>query len=82
MYLEALFVITQSAGQQAQAHYPVEDNHHRGKNSVSRNFIGTFCSCQQNGDNEGDLNHGNRRSEYQGAKRLSQIMCDHLRMVD
>ena len=74
--------VPQRTGQQAQAHNPVQGDHHRGEHGVAGVGRGARSAAAHQHHDQTDLDHGDRDRQDQRSVRLTGAGGDHLGVVD
>jgi hypothetical protein len=70
------------ADQQGQAEQAVTGDHHGGEDGVAGQRLGLLAAADHQGDDERDLDDGDRHRQHERAERLSYLVRDDLGVVD
>jgi len=64
-----------------QTNHPIGHNHHRSKDSITRNKLRALMTCKHHGDDQRHLNNGHANRQNQHAIGLPRFMGDHFCMM-
>jgi hypothetical protein len=78
---EALLAIAQAAQDQAEPDHTVADDHDHREDGLARE-AGRALAGQHDREDQGDLDHGHRDGQHEGAVGLAGAVRDHVGVID